>query len=309
MSLKGKYADAHWAVKVLQWLGCIFVLSIPAMGCLVCFEQPLSVSSLKWIQLIQTAALFLLPPLCMAYLWSRDPLRWLKASPKSSHKGKDLLAAVLLMLLALPAVNMLAYWNQQMSLPDFLEPLEEWMRLSEENAKVLTEQFLNVHTLGGLVVNLLLMALLPALAEELTFRGVLMNLFETKGGKLKAKGNEARVPHLAVWCSAIIFSAIHMQFYGFLPRMLMGALFGYMLVWIGSLWVPIVMHLTNNAMAVVLYFVSLRMGWDMEKMDSIGSSDTLWLGIVSMVVTLVGIYIFRRSMTMSRASSRISKGS
>lgn len=324
MSLKGKYADAHWAVKVLQWLGCIFVLSIPAMGCLVCFEQPLSVSSLKWIQLIQTAALFLLPPLCMAYLWSEKPLEWLKAKPtprpflKEGESGerrsgygamRPIGAAVLVMLLALPAVNMLSYWNQQMSLPAFLEPVEDWMRLSEENAKVLTEQFLNVRSLGGLVVNLLLMALLPALAEELTFRGVMMRLFEAKDERVKARGDEARVPHLAVWCSAILFSAIHMQFYGFLPRMLMGALFGYMLVWTGSLWVPIVMHLTNNAVAVVLYFVSLRMGWDMEKMDSIGSGDTLWLGIVSMVVSLVGIYIFRRSMTMSRASSRISKGS
>ena len=142
------------------------------------------------------------------------------------------------------------------------------------------------------------MAILPAVAEELTFRGVLMNLLEAKGKRV----------YLAIWVTAIIFSAIHMQFYGFVPRMLMGALFGYMLVWTGSLWIPILMHLTNNAMAVLLYFVSLRAGWNMDKMDAIGTSNTLWLGIVSLVLTVVGIYAFRRSTTMSNASSRMSSG-
>jgi membrane protease YdiL (CAAX protease family) len=171
--------------------------------------------------------------------------------------------------------------------------------MHEETAGQLTEQFLHVDTYSGLVINILLMAVLPAVAEELSFRGVLMNLFPAKGD---------RVPHVAIWCTAILFSAVHMQFYGFLPRMLMGALFGYALVWTGNLWVPILMHFTNNAMAVLLYFVSMRMNWDMKMIDAIGTNDTLWLGVVSLVITLVGIYAFRRSTTMSSASSRMSNG-
>jgi membrane protease YdiL (CAAX protease family) len=151
------------------------------------------------------------------------------------------------------------------------------------------------------------MALLPAVAEELTFRGVLQRLFSPKRHASNDLVNQS-TPHVAIWCTAIIFSAIHMQFYGFVPRMLMGALFGYMLVWTGSLWIPILMHFTNNAMAVLLYFVALRQGWDMEKVDAIGTNDTLWLGVVSMILTIVGIYAFRRSTTMSNASSRISSG-
>lgn len=127
------------------------------------------------------------------------------------------------------------------------------------------------------------------------------------GERREAKGE--RVPHVAIWCSAILFSAIHMQFYGFVPRMLMGALFGYMLVWTGSLWVPILMHFTNNVMAVLVYYFVQRAGWDMEQMNAIGTNDTLWLGVASMVITIVGIYAFRRSTTMSRASSRMSSGS
>ena len=298
MALLGKYEQSHVAVKVIQWLGCILFLNILAAGNIFLFEQPLSVSSLKWIQFFQSAAMFLLPPLCMAYLWSKQPLEWLKVKGEKELKGERVWAVVL-MLVALPAINLLAHINEQMALPTFLEPLEAWMKTQEETAKNLTDQFMHVTTFGGLIINLLLMAVLPAISEELTFRGVLMNLFKVKGES---------VPHLAIWCSAILFSAIHLQFYGFVPRMLMGALFGYMLVWTGSLWTPILMHFTNNAMAVILYFVSLRAGWDIEMMDAIGTNDTLWLGVVSMVITIVGIYAFRRSTTMSNASSRISNG-
>ena len=305
MALLGKYEQSHVAVKVIQWLGCILFLNILAAGNIFLFEQPLSVSSLKWIQFFQSAAMFLLPPLCMAYLWSKQPLEWLKVKGEKELKGERVWAVVL-MLVALPAINLLAHINEQMALPAFLEPLEAWMKTQEETAKTLTNQFMNVTTFGGLIINILLMAVLPAISEELTFRGVLMNLFKVKGERLKVKGES--VPHLAIWCSAILFSAIHLQFYGFVPRMLMGALFGYMLVWTGSLWTPILMHFTNNAMAVILYFVSLRAGWDIEMMDAIGTNDTLWLGVVSMVITIVGIYAFRRSTTMSNASSRISNG-
>ena len=299
MALLGKYEQSHVAVKVIQWLGCILFLNILAAGNIFLFEQPLSVSSLKWIQFFQSAAMFLLPPLCMAYLWSKQPLEWLKVKGERLKVKSEGVWAVVLMLVALPAINLLAHINEQIALPAFLEPLEAWMKTQEETAKNLTDQFMHVTTFGGLIINILLMAVLPAISEELTFRGVLMNLFKVKGES---------VPHIAIWCSAILFSAIHLQFYGFVPRMLMGALFGYMLVWTGSLWTPILMHFTNNAMAVILYFVSLRAGWDIEMMDAIGTNDTLWLGVVSMVITIVGIYAFRRSTTMSNASSRISNG-
>ena len=304
MALKGKYEQSHVAVKVIQWIGCILVCSMIAAGSMFIFEQPLSVTALKWVQFFQSTAMFLLPPLCMAYLWSQEPMKWLKVSEFQSFKFSGI--AILLMLVALPAINLLSYWNQQMAFPAFLEPLEQWMKASEESAKVLTEQFMHATTFGGLIINLLLMAVLPAIGEELTFRGVLQRLFTSR---LIASSPHRLIPHTAIWCSAILFSAIHLQFYGFIPRMLMGALFGYMLVWTGSLWIPILMHFTNNAVAVILYFIALRADWDMDKVDAIGTNDTLWLGVVSMVITIVGIYAFRRSTTMSNASSRISSGS
>ena len=307
MALRGKYEQSHVAVKVIQWLGCIFLLSIPAMGSIFLFPQPLSVNALKWVQLIQTVSIFLLPPLCMAYLWNQEPLEWLKLKGERRKVKGEFICAIAIMLVALPAINLLSNWNEQMTLPAFLEPLEQWMKQQEEAAKILTEKFLSANTLCGLSVNLLLMAVLPAIAEELTFRGVLQNLF-TPSIDNSSSLRGSRGSHLAIWCSAILFSAIHFQFYGFLPRMLMGALFGYMLVWTGSLWIPILMHFTNNAVAVLLYFVAQRAAWDMEKVDAIGTGNTLWLGIASIVLTIVGIYAFRRSTTIRSASSRISSG-
>ena len=91
--------------------------------------------------------------------------------------------------------------------------------------------------------------------------------------------------------------------------MLMGALLGYMLCWTGSLWIAMLMHFTNNAIVTILYFICLRGGYDTATLDAIGSGDTLWLGILSIIVSVVGIYLFRRSLTMSNASSRTSSGS
>ena len=301
MALRGKMENSHVMAKIMVWLGCIFVMfSLTVLViALVTQGNPLSdINTLKWIQLLQTITLFLLPSLILAYLCAKAPWIWLQLDNKVNWKV--LLWAIGIMLVALPAINMLAQWNQHMVLPTWLSGVEEWMKAKEAEAEWLTKQFMSVTTISGLLVNLLLMAVLPALSEEITFRGVLQRLLSPKNSSLNSQ--------LSIWLTAIIFSAIHMQFYGFVPRMLMGALFGYMFVWTGSLWVPMLMHFVNNGMAVLLYFLANKAGWDMDKVDAIGTNETLWLGIVSLVLTIVGIYAFRRSTTMSNASSRISSG-
>ena len=301
MALKGKMENSHVMAKIIVWLGCIFVMFSLTVLVIALITQgnPLSdINTLKWIQLLQTITLFLLPSLILAYLCAKAPFSWLQLDKKADWKV--FLWAVGIMLVALPAINLTSHWNQQMVLPTWLSGVEEWMKSKEAEAEWLTKQFMSATTVSALLVNLFLMAVLPAVSEEITFRGVLQRLLTAPNGLS---------PHLAIWLTAIIFSAVHMQFYGFVPRMLMGALFGYMLVWTGSLWVPMLMHFVNNGMAVLLYFIASRAGWDMEQVDTIGTGNTLWIGIASLVLTIVGIYAFRRSTTMSNASSRISSGS
>jgi membrane protease YdiL (CAAX protease family) len=306
MTLKGKMANSHVITKMAVWLGsmllyCIFAMILIAM--VMGENLTMDISMYKWMQFLQTIALFLLPAIFIAYISSQEPWQWLGFTKKVSWQS--LVWAVAIMLVALPAINLLGYLNQQLSLPSALEGLETWMKNKESEATWLTEMLMSDSSYKGLVINLLLMAVLPAVAEEFTFRGVLQRFFTSK----KHMNNVSNsVPHVAIWVTAAVFSAIHMQFYGFVPRMLMGALFGYMLVWTGSLWVPMLMHFVNNAMAVLVYFMVNRAGWDMDKVDAIGTGNTLWLGIVSIVLTIVGIYMFRRSTTMRSASSRISSG-
>lgn len=308
MALRGKLENSNVITKIVVWLGLIFVmfsLTVLVIALITQGKQLSNINTLKWIQLLQTITLFLLPSLILAYLCAQAPFCWLQMDKKVDWKV--CLWAIGIMLVALPAINLMSHWNQQMVLPTWLSGLEEWMKSKEAEAEWLTKQFMSATTVSALLVNLFLMAVLPAVSEEITFRGVLQQLL-TAPHRLSPFASRLS-PHLAIWFTAIIFSAIHMQFYGFVPRMLMGALFGYMLVWTGSLWVPMLMHFVNNGMAVLLYFIANRAHWDMDKVDAIGTGNTLWLGIVSLVLTVVGIYMFRRSTTIRSASSRISSGS
>jgi membrane protease YdiL (CAAX protease family) len=310
MSLKGSLAHRHFWIKIIMWVVVTICFSLMVGLVMPLLPSLTTPSGVRWVQLVQMILSFLLPPLVMAYLLSDQPLQWLYLRKSNAYAQKwrksYWLWAVGLILIAQPAINLLGHINSQLALPSCLSDLEQMMKSMEESAAVLTDSMLSTDSVLTMLANLLIIGLLPAVAEELTFRGVLQRLFQTSPNT----GIEsAKVPHLAIWVTAILFSAIHMQFYGFVPRMLMGALFGYMLVWTGSMWIPMLMHFVNNGIAVLLYFISNKAGWDLDKIDGIGTGNTLWIGVVSIVLTIGGIYAFRRSTTMSNASSRISSGS
>ena len=173
---------------------------------------------------------------------------------------------------ALPIISLMAEWNQGMELPSFLASLEEIMRQMEESAKALTERFLNTSSVGMMFVNLFVMALLPAVCEEMMFRGWLQRVL----------GKSVNY-HTAIWVSAFVFSAIHFQFYGFIPRMLIGAALGYLYYYTGSLWAPIIAHFTNNAAAVISAFLAYN-GYISANPDLIGTGDTWYLSVASVAV-------------------------
>ena len=277
--MKGKISNASILVRVLVWLGIMGVLTMVAFGVWFFLPNRDGLVGMKWLQLLQSVATFLLPALAGAYLWSNTPMQWLHLNKKPSWQEAS--AAVVIMLLAIPGINLLSTWNQQMVLPEWMSGIEQWMRMQEDAAAQLTEQFLRVDTVGGLLVNIGLMALLPAVGEELTFRGVVQGMF-------------TRNKHVAIWATAAIFSFVHMQFYGFLPRMLLGAMFGYMLWWTGSLWVPMLMHFVNNCAAVVVAYLAynhLEEGRT-EMLDTIGTEDTILLGVFSICIVLIMMVMY-----------------
>lgn len=237
------------------------------------------INTLKLMQLFQSIGMFVGPPFILSYLWSEKPMGYLQIGKRM--KWWNAIFIAFFMIIAIPFINLLGDFNQQMVLPKMFAGLEAIMKASELQTAKITEQLLNVHSIESLLFNIFLIALLPALGEELFFRGILQRVFqEWKGATV------------AIWISAFIFSAIHFQFYGFLPRLLLGAFFGYLLVWSGNIWLPILAHFINNLMAVIFYYLKNN-GYQVIDIDIIGTENTQWLGWISCGVAIVGIIWLR----------------
>ena len=199
----------------------------------------MDMSMTRVIQTISSLGLFLLPAIGMALCCDASPRHYL-----SLHRVNDervwLLVLASMFLIAAP-INFIAMLNQQMELPTFMAPVEQWMRSQEDLAQQLTQNMIGDGTPQLLAINLIVMALCPAITEEFFFRGALQRLI----GKWNPN------PHFVIWNAAILFSAFHLQFYGFIPRMLLGAYLGYLLLWTRSIWIPVFAHFINNATAVI----------------------------------------------------------
>ncbi|MBO0933462.1 CPBP family intramembrane glutamic endopeptidase [Fibrella aquatilis] len=170
-------------------------------------------------------------------------------------------------------------WNQHMHLPDTLAPLERWMRQKEDDVAKLTQFLTTISGVPQLLMALLVVAILPGIGEEVLFRGVLQRKFIAWSG-----GNV----HVGIWLAAALFSAIHLQFYGFVPRMLLGGLFGYLYVWTGNLWIPILAHFVNNGLAVVVMALNKQKMTtiDLEANDIVPLPVALLAAALSVVLAL-----------------------
>lgn len=277
-------------VRILIWLGLMAVLTAVAMLLWIGISGgSQTTASLKWLQFMQTVATFLLPAILGAWWWSEDhkPFRWLHLTT-GAHWSLFLLA-IAIMVCAIPGINLLSDLNSRITLPESLDFIEQILKQQEEAAAALTERFLQADSIWILLINIGLMALLPALAEELSFRGTLQQILSPN-----PLNSNPLIPHIAIWATAFIFSAIHLQFYGFIPRMLMGAMFGYVFVWTGTLWIPIVMHFTNNGIAVLAYYMIGTDEASKNIADTFGAGDTWWIGVISLLITSLGLLIFYR---------------
>ena len=281
--IKGIFKDSGVLAKLLQLIAVFSFVLIATLlvTVLVTTGDMKDMSNVKVMQLIQSFGLFVIPPFVMASLWSNNAFEFLRL--KSTLRWTTVLYVVAFMLVAIPFINMLSWLNQQIVLPASLSEIEKMMQSSEVQIAEITEKMLNVSTLGALLFNVFLVAVVPALGEELFFRGTIQRLLSDWKGAL-----------FAIWITAFVFSAIHMQFYGFLPRMLLGAFLGYLLLWSGSLWLPIIAHFVNNSVAVVFYYLKFN-GVKVIDVETIGTDDTLWLGIVSGIVCVFLGFLIRKN--------------
>lgn len=194
---------------------------------------------LRLLQFISAIGTFLLPSLGLAWLCSRQTRNYLYYGKRPDIQSLSYTFAS--MLLLSPAINLVALLNRQMKLPEFLAPIEHWMRTQEALAEKLTETMLSGDDILTLLTNLIVIAVTAGITEEFLFRGALQRIIS------RWTPNH----HIIIWTAAFLFSAFHMQFFGFVPRLLLGAYFGYLLYWSKNIWIPVFAHFTNNAIAVI----------------------------------------------------------
>jgi len=231
---------------------------------------------------VQSIGLFIVPPFLLAWLFHGKIAEYLYL--KRNATSTSIFLVAVLVVFALPLINFIGEWNTRMEFPEFLAGMERWMKNAEENAAELTEAFLKVETTGGLLLNLVMIAVLPAIGEELLFRGVIQRIFT----------NWTRSHHWGIWISAILFSALHIQFYGFVPRMLLGVLFGYLLVWSGSMWLPIVAHFFNNGFAVVAMYLIDKNVLNPGVEEIGATSGSQYAAILSLALVFLLIFLIKK---------------
>lgn len=264
-------------------------------------NDPVFVSKLKWAQLISSVMIFIVPPLVFTLLTAPSRPHRMAGYLRLDKPFQPAFALIIpvLMLTSLPLINLMAELNQKMALPDFLYGVEQWMKKAEEDARVMTEVFLKMDSAGSLFFNLVMIALIPAFGEELLFRGVAQKLFS----------RWTKNVHWGIWISAALFSALHGQFYGFLPRMALGGLLGYLLLWSGSLWLPILAHFINNGAAVFVSYLVQR-GKISDEVENIGTGeDELYFIISSAAIVFVLTWMIYRRRELEDRSQKSEDGS
>ncbi|MFA6126486.1 MAG: CPBP family intramembrane glutamic endopeptidase [Bacteroidales bacterium] len=282
------------AVMLLSILAGIVIFRVPLAQWiqLMDISDPANVPLLKFLQITQSLSMFVVPPIVFGWFILRNPWLYLGIS-----KGPDKILATVVLILAvliMPVLNLLSVVNGELQLPAFMAGLEDWMKKTEEQAGQLTVAFLTVNSFAGYLVNVLMVVLIPAFGEEFFFRGVLQKLFH----------KWFRNPHVAIVVVAILFSAFHMQFYGFLPRFVLGVLFGYLFWWSGNIWYPILAHGINNFLPVTLtYFFRDR--FDPAGLDEIGTGPEAWIWAIPALLLSIGAILYFYWQTRGNTQNQI----
>ncbi len=245
----------------------------------------------KFFQIFQSVGVFIIPSFILAFIFSGSFREYLKL--KNYPGTLIIILSVVSIIISIPLINYLSYLNSNIDLPDFIGILEDKIIDMENEANHLMESFLNTITIKGFIANLVMICILPAIGEELLFRGIFQRLFI----------EWTKNVHAGILLGAFLFSFIHFQFFGFLPRLLLGIYFGYLFLWSRTIWLPVITHFTNNAVAVVYFYISgSKIGHsEIEKLGTSEGDFIFLLLSVFLFFTLIGsIYIIARSRAVSR---------
>ena len=258
----------------LLLLLCLMLLGVIATSILLLFVPD---GNLFAMLTMQDILAFILPAVVTMAIIYRRPFHVMGLDRAPSWLAITIV--IVFYVISLPAMNWLVEMNKAMSLPSWMAGIEQAMRAAEDSAAEVTQEMLNINSVGQLILCVLVVGVMAGLSEEMLFRGALLRTMQdSRLGK-----------HAVVWITAILFSAFHLQFYGFVPRMLLGVWLGYLFVWTGSLWVPIIAHTLNNSTVVLMSYLSNKGVIPEGFGDNLGlpaAGSFPWLATCSLIASL-----------------------
>lgn len=275
--------------------GIFFIMLIAVSACALIIgklhlnarTEALSIAALQCI------LVFIIPTLIYARVFSHNPFKTLEIT--NPLQFKQILGVIIAFIIGLPFLNQIIFWNESITLPSSMSSLETPLRDMENNALKATEILLNTSSIGGLISGIFIIGILTGFAEELFFRGGIQRGMEQCGIN----------HHVAIWTAAFIFSAMHFQFFGFVPRILLGAFFGYLLYWSKSIWLSSLAHAINNSMVVITAWLTEKgiFSFDIERLGT-NSNGFPWVALGSLVIFTVFIFFCGNSI-FSSSTERI----
>jgi len=244
------------------------------------YARPELAGVIKGLLIVQDIGIFLLPPLVYAYLADPRPLAYMGI--KSPQKNSFFLVALIIMIAGYFTVEFLGMINQ--SIVTLLPKMtQKWVESGEENANGMLENILSIKGPASLMMAIFMVGALPAIGEELFFRGILQKLF--------IQIFKSAWPGIIF--TGFLFSAFHMQFLGFLPRMALGIILGALYWYSGSILTSMLGHFIFNTINILLIYLKLA---DLDSKSGAGMVFSL-IGLVCLILVVFLLNYLRKKST------------
>ncbi|MBK3518673.1 CPBP family intramembrane glutamic endopeptidase [Carboxylicivirga marina] len=243
-------------------------------------ELQSNITFMQSFQIIQSISLFIIPSLLAFYFFFKNFNIGIKGEGTISIQTA--IITISLIFIAQAFITYSGWLNHQLQFPESMQYIMDWMSKKENETAELTKTLIRSDNWFQIFITVLMMSILPAIGEEWLFRGLLQRYL----------GDWINNKHIAIFLTAIIFSAVHMQFLTFLPRFLLGIILGYIFIFSGNLWLAIIAHFTNNFMAIIAYIV-MSNNEEHSPLD-IPSENPFGFGVViSLLVIIGGLYAIK----------------
>lgn len=275
---------------VCTWIMCAIIFSL-IYGLLT--MSGLSAIKLRIAMTLQDILVFVLPAAITAVVVSRRAAQMLMLLKRPGMI--NIIIVFMILIASMPLMAFIIDWNQHITLPEQLSDVEQWMRDAETSASESMSLVMGKSSVGALVINIMLIGIMAAFSEELFFRGALQRILATSSvGR-----------HAAIWITALVFSAAHMQFLGFFPRLILGVFFGYLALWSGSLWLAFAGHALNNTIAVILTWIKDRTAGacDIDAAATAMTADNVAILVFSAALTALWVWLLWRRLNGGRAEA------